>query len=184
MTTISSPLWSLFLATRRNSSSLIHIKPNKTSFFDGLSLSKRLLSPYLFCFICDLRVFRYYYLFCFWFFVLIWFNLGFWWSIVEGISNRRKTKSIHTPCENFAGHAKLMNHFAWGAKISHTLWINFAHCVKISQPCEIILNTLLNFRRPCEKFRTPNTISHFVRNPKGSVKPFCTPKAISHAVRK
>ncbi|KAL6345554.1 hypothetical protein AAG906_017281 [Vitis piasezkii] len=36
MTTVSSPLWSLFLVTRRNSSSLIHIKLDNTNFLDGL----------------------------------------------------------------------------------------------------------------------------------------------------
>ena len=40
MATVSSPLWSLFLVIRRNSSSLIHIKLDRTSFFYGLSLSK------------------------------------------------------------------------------------------------------------------------------------------------
>ena len=148
MAIISTPLWSLFLATRRNSSSLMHIKLDKTSFLNGLSLSKDYW----------VHIFLFYFLFksfpilllvliliSRFNFILVWFNLGFWWSIAKGASkqlgvslktsNRGKTKIIQAPCEIFAGHAKLMNHFAWGEKISHTLRINFTHYTKMKRPC-------------------------------------------------
>ena len=32
----------------------------------------------------------------------------------------------------FSHLAKFMAHFAWGAKISHTMRTNFAHCAKIN----------------------------------------------------
>ena len=50
----------------------------------------------------------------------------------RGISNRGVIKTICTLYKIFAVHAKSMTHFAWGAKISHTMRIKFAHCVKIS----------------------------------------------------
>ena len=75
-------------------------------------------------------------------FILVWYNLGFWWSIAMGDfkvvgrvlkdSWKRKNKAICAPYEIFAGHAKFMAHFAWGAKISHTLRTNFTHCMKIN----------------------------------------------------
>ena len=73
----------------------------------------------------------------------------------RGISNRGKIKTISKPCEIYGS-------FRMGCEISHTLRTNFAHFAKINQPCEIILNTLRNFRKAYEKFRIPNTISHNV----------------------
>ena len=40
MATVSSPFWSLFLTTRRNSSSFIHIKLDKPSFLMDLVFLK------------------------------------------------------------------------------------------------------------------------------------------------
>ena len=173
----------------RNSSSLIHIKLDKTSFFYGLSLSKtNRVHIFLFYFLSKsfpilLLVFI---LISRFNFILVWFNLDFFFMInFRRTLNRGKTKKFRTPYEIHNSFRK-----GPGAKfrtpcksISHTLRINFAHPAKISRPCEIISNTLWNFCRSCEKFRTPNTISHTVRNPKGCANQFHTPKAISHTVR-
>ena len=154
MATVSSPFWSLFLATRGNSSSLIHIKLDKTSFLVDLVFLK------------TNRV--HIFLFYFWFkifpvlllvlilisrfnFIFVWFNLGFLWSIAGGISNRGAIKTIRTPCEIFVGHAKSMKNFAWGAKFSHGVW-NFAQLAnQFHTPIEN-QNTLQNHFNPYAKF--------------------------------
>ena len=170
MTTISSPLWSLFLATRRNSSSLIHIKLDKTSFLDGLSFSKGYW----------VHIFLFYFLFeifpvlllvlvlisCF-NFILVWFNLGFLWSIVGGTSkqlgvplktsNRGKTKTIRTPCEinksfhmgceNFAHHA---NQFRMLCENKPTMRNHFEHSTNYLQSMRKISQTQHRFTR-CTK---------------------------------
>ena len=92
-------------------------------------------------------------------FILVWFNLGFLWSITGGTSKqlgvslkilgRGKTNTIRTPCKIFVGHAKFMAHFAWDAKILHgmrkfcTGCENFAHTAnQFLTPCEPISHTL------------------------------------------
>ena len=155
MTNVSSPLWSLFLVIRRNSSSLIHIKPNKTSFFDGLSLSKRLLSPYLFCFICDLRVFRYYYLFCFLFFVLI----LFWFDLTQVFDdklqrdfkqrknqdNQQTLRNLWLISQGVRNFALPANQFCTLCKNKPTLRNHFEHSVKFSQSMRKISHTKHHF---------------------------------------
>ena len=121
---------------KRNSSSLIHIKLDKTSFFFFMDLVFLKTIEFIF--------FLFYFLFeifpvlllvliliSHFYFILIWFNLGFWWLIAGGTSKqlgmslkilgRGKTMAICTFCEIFAEHVKFMAHFAWGAKILHTL---------------------------------------------------------------
>ena len=149
MVTISSPLWSLFPMTRRHSSSLIHIKLDKTNFFFyGLNLSKDYRAHiFLFYFLFEIFPILLLILICIshFNFILVWFNLGFLWSNVGetseqlGVSlkilGRGKTKPICIPCE-------IHKSFRMG--------------------CE-------NLADHANQFRTPNAISHAVRKSKDVV---------------
>ena len=106
-------------------------------------------------------------------FILVRFNLGFLWSIVEGISNKGIIKTIRKSCEIFVGHAKSMTHFAWGVNISHgvrkfhTLCENKPTPAKsICIPCEIFADHAKNFAYPAP-FCTPKAISHTMQNSRG-----------------
>ena len=184
MATISSLLWSLFLATRRNSSSLIHIKLDNTSFLMGLVYLKTNRVHIFLCYFWfkSFPVLLLVLFFIFGFkFILVLFNLGFWWSFT-GAFQIEENKTIRTPCEFFVGHVKFINHFVWCANFctlykpnSHTQRNFRKLCEIISitmlnfhRPCEINSHTLRNFRRPCEKIRTTKAISHTMRKPRGA----------------
>ena len=90
------------------------------------------------------------------------------------VSLKRKNQDNSHILRNFHRPCQIHGSFHMGCEISHILRTHFAHPAKIKTPCEIISNTLRNFRRLCENFRRPNTISHVVRNHFSHPKPFCT----------
>ena len=170
MAIVSSPLWSHFLATRRNSSSLIHIKLENTSFFiDSVFLKTNRVHIFL-CY--------------FWFksfpvlllalisiphfnFILVWFNIVFLWLIARGFQTEEQAKQ-------FTHLAKFSQGMRNQGIISHGVQ-NFAHLTnQICTPSENKPTPAKSICTPCEifidhakKLHTPKPISHIVGNPKG-----------------
>ena len=145
MVTVSSPLWSHFLTTMRNSSSLIHIKLDNTSFFMDLVFLK---TNWVHIFLCYLWFKSFPVLLlvlisisCF-NFILVWFNIGFGWSIIGGFQTEEQAKQ-------FAHLSKFSQGMRNQGIISHGVRI-FAHPTN-------------QIRTPNENKPTPTKYSHTLR---------------------
>ena len=155
MATISSPLWSHFLMTRRNSSSLIHIKLDNTSFLMDLVFLKTNRVHIFLCYLwfksfpvlllvlISISCFN---------FILVWFNIGFLWSIVGGFQTKEQEKQ-------FTHFAKFLQGMRNQGINSHGVW-SFAHPAKFSQTIQKISHTQTNFAHYAKPKGVCEVISH------------------------